>query len=157
LRVLEIDPPTTEVVQRIFTEYLAGNGDRAIANMLNKDGVPCPSARRPDQNRHRLADGWQGVTVEAILDNPRYTGYAVFGRWTKHEMLFNPDDVAAGHITRFRRAAPDTIVRSCEPAHLAIVSVELFTQAQLLRRGKYVGGPATSCTSERGGRSTARM
>ena len=43
--------------------------------------IACPSARRPDQNRHRLADGWQGSTVRAILDNPRYTGYAVFGRW----------------------------------------------------------------------------
>jgi hypothetical protein len=36
-------------------------GDRAIATGLNRDGVPCPSVRRPDQNRHRLADGWQGA------------------------------------------------------------------------------------------------
>lgn len=40
-----------------------GDGDRAIANMLNREGVPCPSALRPEQNRHRLADGWQGSTV----------------------------------------------------------------------------------------------
>ncbi|WP_245812011.1 recombinase family protein [Actinophytocola xinjiangensis] len=26
-----------------------------------------------------MADGWQGSTVRAILDNPRYTGYAFFG------------------------------------------------------------------------------
>lgn len=102
--------------------------------------VPCPSARRPDQNRHRLADGWQGSSVRAILENPRYTGYAFFGRWTKHETLLDPDDVAAGHVTRFRRSQPDRIVRSRQPAHPAIVSVEDFTQAQLMRRTRAAGG-----------------
>jgi hypothetical protein len=51
---------------------------------------PCPSARRPDQNRYRLADGWWGGTVRSILDNPRYTGYAVFGRRTREERLAEP-------------------------------------------------------------------
>jgi hypothetical protein len=81
---------------------------------------------RPEQNRHRLADGWQGSTVRAILENPRCTGYAVFGRWTKHEVLFNPDDVAAGYVVRFRRSEPSRIVRSWIPAHPAIVTVETF-------------------------------
>ncbi|GAA1195440.1 hypothetical protein GCM10009608_33590 [Pseudonocardia alaniniphila] len=54
-------------------------------------------------------------------------------------MLLDPDDVAAGHFTRFRRAAPDRIVRSRHPAHPAIVSVEDFTQAALLRRSKAAG------------------
>ena len=63
---------------------------------LNREGIPCPSLRRPDQNRHRLANGWQGGTVRSILDNPRYTGYAVFGRWLKHDTLIDPDDVGAG-------------------------------------------------------------
>ena len=90
LRQLAIAQPQADVVQRIFVEYLDGNGDRAIAGMLNREGVPCPSAERPDQNRHRLADGWQGSTVRSILDNPRYTGYAVFGRWARHETLLDP-------------------------------------------------------------------
>ena len=135
---------------------MAGNGDRAIAGMLNAEGVPCPSARRRDQNRHRLADGWQGSTVRAILDNPRYTGFAVFGRWVRRETLLDPDDVAAGHVTRFRRAAPERIVRSRTPAHPAIVSVELFTRAQLLRRTKSAGGLATARKAERGPSSTRR-
>jgi hypothetical protein len=136
LRVLVIDDASAEVVRRIFAEYLDGRGDRAIAGGLNRDGIPCPSARRPDQNRHRLADGWQASTVRAILDNPRYTGYAFFGRWTKHETLLDPDDVAAGHVVRFRRAGADRVVRSREPAHPAIVSVETFTEAQLRRRSR---------------------
>jgi hypothetical protein len=111
LRVLAIEEASAGVVRRIFGEYLDGKGDRAIAAGLNRDHIPCPSARQPDQNRHRLADGWQGSsTVRAILENPRYTGYAFFGRWTKHEALLDPDDVAAGHVVRFRRSGTDRIV-----------------------------------------------
>jgi len=63
LRVLAIEEASAEVVRRIFAEYLDGRGDRAIAHGLNRDRILCPSARRPDQNRHRLADGWQSRTV----------------------------------------------------------------------------------------------
>ncbi|GLY71235.1 recombinase family protein [Amycolatopsis taiwanensis] len=156
LRVLAIDEPSAKVVRRIFAEYLSGMGDRAIANGLNLDGIPCPSARRPDQNRHRLADGWQGSTVRAILDNPRYTGYAIFGRWTKHETLLDPEDVAAGHVVRFRRSEPDRVVRSRTQAHPEIISVEDFTEAQLLRRTKAAGGLRTARKTERGRRPTKR-
>lgn len=156
LRLLAIDEAAAEVVRRIYAEYLDGSGDRAIANSLNRDGIPCPSAWRPEQNRHRLADGWQGSTVRVILDNPRYTGYAVFGRMTKHEVLLNPDDVAAGHVVRFRRANPDRIVRSREPAHPAIVSVEIFTEVQLLRRSRAAGGLAERRKLERGPKVTKR-
>jgi hypothetical protein len=156
LRVLAIDEASADVVRRIFAEYLDGKGDRAIAAGLNRDGIVCPSARRPDQNRHRLADGWQGSTVRAILENPRYTGYAFFGRWAKHETLLDPDDVAAGHIVRFRRARSERVVRSRLPAHPAIVSVETFTQTQLLRRAKSAGGLRTVRKQERNSRKTTR-
>jgi hypothetical protein len=73
-------------------------------------------------------------------ENPRYTGYAIFGRWAKHETLLNPDDVGAGHVVRFCRAEPDRIVRSRRPAHPEIVPVEVFTQAQLMRRSRAAGG-----------------
>ncbi|MDQ3787811.1 MAG: recombinase family protein [Actinomycetota bacterium] len=99
-------------MRRIFAEYLDDKGDRAIAAGLNRDGIPCPSAHRPEQNRHRHADGWQGTTVRAILENPRYTGYAFFGRWTKHEVLLDPDDVAAGYVVTFRKSGPERVVRS---------------------------------------------
>jgi hypothetical protein len=156
LRVLALDAGSDHVVRRIFAEYVDGAGDRAIANGLNRDAIPCPSARRPDQNRHRLADGWQASTIRAILENPRYTGYAFFGRWAKHETLLDPDDVAAGHVIRFRRAGPDRVVRSRQPAHPAIVSVEDFTRVQLIRRSKAAGGLRTARKTERGGRATKR-
>jgi hypothetical protein len=157
LRMLAIDEPAAEVVRRIFAEYLGGLGDRAIANGLNRDGIPCPSARRPEQNTHRLADGWQGSTVRSILENPRYTGYAIFGRWHKHETLLDPEDVAAGHVVRFRRSTPDRIVRSRRPAHPEIISVEDFTQAQLLRRSKGSAGLQSARKVERSRRPVKRL
>ncbi|MEV0047666.1 recombinase family protein [Nocardia rhamnosiphila] len=136
LRILSVDVEAAPVVQRIFREYIAGQGDKAIATRLNRDGIPCPSAHRPGQNRHRSGDGWQASTVAAILQNPRYTGYAVFGRWAKKEELIDPDDVAAGYAIRFVRSTADRVIRSKKPAHPAIVSVETFTEAHLIRRSR---------------------
>jgi hypothetical protein len=45
--------------------------------------------------------------------------------WAKNEELSDPGDVSAGHIVRFRRSAPDRIVRSKIPAHPTIVSVDI--------------------------------
>ncbi|MGY1976299.1 recombinase family protein [Nocardia gipuzkoensis] len=149
LRILSLDVSTAPVVQRIFRDYLAGRGDKAIAIALNQEGVPCPSAHRPEQNRLRAKDGWQAGTVAAILQNPRYTGYAVFGRWTKHEELLDPDDAAAGNVTRFRRSPTHRIVRSKKPAHPAIISVDTFTQAQLQRRRRAGGSNRTRAKLER--------
>lgn len=157
LRVLELDPAAATVVRRIFNEYLEGFGDRAIANGLNRDGEPCPSAVRPEQNRHRQGDGWQAGTVRAILGNPRYTGYAVFGRWVKHEVLLDPDDPAAGHVTRFKPSDPSRIVRSRSQAHEPIVSVEDFTRAQVVRRGKSAAGLASMGRLPRGRRTSKRV
>jgi recombinase-like zinc beta ribbon protein len=71
-------------------------------------------------------------------------------------MLLDPDDVAAGHVVRFRRAGAERVVRSRRPAHPAIVSVEDFTQVQLLRRSKGADGLTTARKTERAGRSTKR-
>jgi hypothetical protein len=94
--------------------------------------------------------------VRWILENPRYTGYAFFGRYTKHETLLDPDDISAGHVTRFRRSESDRIVRSRKPAHLPIVSVEDFVEAQLLRRSRAAGGLASRRKLERGPKATKR-
>jgi hypothetical protein len=136
LGVLAIDKVAAPVVERIFALFLEGLGHKAIAHVLNVDGIPCPCAHTPSQNRHRTGAGWQSSAVRAILDNPRYTGYAIYGRWQKVEELLNPDDVSAGHVVRFRRSAQAKVVRSREPAHPAIVSVEDFTRVQLEFRAR---------------------
>ncbi len=62
-----------------------------------------------------------------------------------------PDDVAAGHVVRFRKASPDRVVRSRKPAHPKIVEIEDFTEAQVLRKSK--GGLRTARKTERAGRA----
>ena len=44
LHVLAPDPRTADVVRRIFADYLAGKGIKAIAEALTADGIPSPSA-----------------------------------------------------------------------------------------------------------------
>jgi Recombinase zinc beta ribbon domain len=78
----------------------------------------------------------------------------VFGRWTKQETLLDPEDVAAGHVVRFRRSDSERVVRSRRPAHPAIVSVEEFTEAQLLRRSRAAGGLGARRKLERGPKIT---
>ncbi|MEV0788706.1 recombinase family protein [Kribbella sp. NPDC050459] len=143
LKVLVVDEFAAAVVRRVFELYLEGWGKKAIAECLNREGVPCPSAHSPRQNRHRKMDGWQHSTIVAILDNPRYTGYAVYGRWQKVEELLDPEDVAAGYVVKFRRSPQAKIVRSRQPAHPAIVSVEMFTAVQLAQRRRKSGGKAS--------------
>jgi hypothetical protein len=133
LRVLAIDEVAAPVVQRIYYLYLGGFGFRAVAEILNRDGIPCPSAHTPRQNRHRRGDGWQDSAVRAILENPRYTGYAIYGRWQKVEELLDPDDVAAGHIVRFRRSAQAKIIRSREPAPEGSLAVQRPDQPRIVR------------------------
>ncbi|MFC9689048.1 recombinase family protein [Kribbella sp. NPDC056951] len=157
LRVMVVDEFAAAVVRRIFEMYLDGWGRKAIVEQLNREGVPCPSAHTPQQNRHRTMDGWQHSTVIAILDNPRYTGYAVYGRWQKVEELLDPDDVAAGYVVRFRRSPHAKIVRSREPAHPAIVSVEMFTEAQLRARQRKAEGVRKWSAVERRRTSSKRV
>jgi hypothetical protein len=59
-------------------------------------------------------------------------------------------------VVRFRRSSTDRVVRSRQTAHPAIVSIDTFTQAQLLRRSKSAGGLRTTCKEERSGRGTVR-
>jgi hypothetical protein len=108
---------------------------------LSHDDSAGHRAQRPRTNRHRLADGWQGSTVGAILQHPKYMNRdgvpcpsarrpdQIFGRWTKTETLMDPDNVSEGHVVRFRRASSERIVRSRRPAHPAIVSVAQFTRS----------------------------
>ncbi len=41
--------------------------------------MPCPSGRRPDQNRHRLADGWHRQPVRRSTLSSGLEVFAVAG------------------------------------------------------------------------------
>jgi hypothetical protein len=106
LHRLDLDPEAAPVVRRIFVEFVAGHGFYAIAEGLTRDGIPCPSAHDPSRNRHRCGIAWNKFAVRAILLNPRYTGYQVWNKQRKDEVLIDVDDVALGHTTKLRCRFP---------------------------------------------------
>ena len=132
-RILVVDPEAADVVQRIFNLYISGIGQRAIAKTLNAESIPCPSAHRPEQNKHRLQDGWQTSTIEAILRNDKYTGYYLWGAFERSRPLLDPENPSLGWELRHRRAADEKRVRSRSQAHEPIVPMHIFREAQTVR------------------------
>ena len=109
--LLEPGPETAPVVERIFREFVHGTrGIRGIVAMLNEESIPSARGGR-----------WGEGAVSGILDNPKYTGYQVWNR--------------RGRKTRGNVHNDETDwIWSEEPAHEAIVPIELWRAAQALRR-----------------------
>jgi site-specific DNA recombinase len=134
LRQLAPDPVVSSVVQRIFDEFCAGKGLHAIASELNATGILSPSGHDPERNRHRESGKgkWAKSAVRAILVNPRYTGFEVWNKQRKDEVLLNVEDVALGHQTKMRWNDETAWVWSEHPMHEALISCEQFELAQTL-------------------------
>jgi hypothetical protein len=141
LHGLGLDEQAASIVARIFTEYCSGKGIYAIAEGLTRDGLPSPSAHDPARNRHRSGVAWSKGAVKAILTNPRYTGYQVWNRQRKEEVLLDVDDVALGHETRLRWNDREAWIRSTEPSHPAIVTADVFQAAQDIMAGRSPSKP----------------
>jgi len=132
LRQLAVDPIAAPVVRRIFDEFCSGTGLQAIASGLTHDGILSPSGHDPARNSHR-ADGhglWAKSAVRAILANPRYTGFEVWNKQRKDEVLLDVEDVALGHQTKMRWNDSGEWIWSAEPMHEALVTREQFETAQ---------------------------
>ncbi|NIA25947.1 MAG: recombinase family protein, partial [Gammaproteobacteria bacterium] len=84
------------------------------------------------RNRHRLTGGaaWQPTAVRAILDNPRYTGYQVWNRQRRDEVLINVHDVGLGYETRMRRNDPTEWIWSNEPSHEPLITRQQYDEVQ---------------------------
>ena len=147
LHVLEPHPDYAPIVKRIFSDYLDGTGIKAIASALTAEGIPSPSAADPNRNRHRSSSrgAWGQSAVRAILKNPRYTGYQVWARQRKDEVLLDIDDVAAGHVTKQRWNPEDEWQWSREPAHEALISKDDWQAVQ----DEFAAGTRRSAPSRR--------
>jgi hypothetical protein len=104
-------------VVRIFTMFLDGYGYLAIAERLTAQHLPPPSGHDRARNPHRLGLAWSKSVVRAILSNPRYTGYQVWNKQRRDEVLLDIDDVAAGHVSKIRWNPRDQWISSAEPTH----------------------------------------
>ena len=134
LHKLGPDPTAAPVVRRIFEEYAAGRGLHLIAAGLNADGILSPSAHDPERNRHRAGGHgkWAKSAVRVILGNPRYTGFEIWNKQRKDEVLIDVDDVALGHVTKQRWNDTTEWIWSAEPTHEPLVPRELFETAQTM-------------------------
>lgn len=83
-----IDPPAAQVVKRIFSLYLEGNGTTKIAHILNQEGIACPT-RYKQQNGFGYKQAastqtaWSKATIYRILTTQTYAGDMEQGRHKK--------------------------------------------------------------------------
>ena len=107
--IREIDPEQSPIVRRIYALYLRGESARAIARLLNKDGVPSASPSK----------GWTHTTLlgtyasTGVLNNPLYKGELVYGV-TQHLT----DPATAKRVYRLRPKETWTVA---QVPHLQII------------------------------------
>jgi len=132
LHCLIPDPIAATVVRRIFRDFLAGFGLKAIAERLTGDGILCPSVHDRARNSHRSGIAWGASAVRVIVTNPRYTGRQVWNKQRKQEILLDIEDVAAGYETKLKWNGQEKWIWSDNVAHEPLISVEEFEAAQAL-------------------------
>ncbi len=128
---LEIDESSkSDVVQRVFREYVSGKPLKAIAERLNNDGIPAPRSNR-----------WRFDTIRSILENRNYTGDTVIGKYAygKYNVIskdgIQPSEFK-GKCTE--KSASELIIHPDH--HPAIVDRKVFnkTQQMLATRNRVV-------------------
>jgi site-specific DNA recombinase len=117
-----IDDDQADVVRRIFAEYVAGQSPRAIAEGLNRDGIPGPSGGI-----------WRATTISGdrvrkngMLQNQLYAGRLVHNRTSK---IIEPQS----RRVRIRANPESEWLHEPVPA-LRIIDDTLFEAAQAYRQ-----------------------
>jgi len=137
----EIDLEQAAVIVRIFEMYVSGLGYRAIAGVLNEEGVPSPlqgSGKRPRR--------WCARTVCKILNQEKYIGIHI---WNRTHVVRNPD---TGR--KEQHARPEHEWERIEISDWRIISPELWEakeDANKRRKNKYqsMGGLNTTAGSRK--------
>ena len=106
---LELDEAKAPIVRRIFSEYLNGKGETAIANGLNRDNIPTAAGNR-----------WVMRGISDILKNEKYTGDALLQKTFTTESLPFTQKKNRGEVPQYY----------LEASHEPIVSKEDFYKAQ---------------------------
>ena len=123
---LLVDPEPAEIVHRIFQMIGQGTTVVCVANQLNSEGVPTPSAykkaagiRASQPNQVGDVNFWQKATIYKIVRDEQYLGKTVYHRQVC-------DQVGRKHTVKVNQN--DWIV--VEDCHEPIVTQEEFDLAQ---------------------------
>lgn len=108
--ILSPHPIEASVVQRIFSDYVAGLGANTIANKLTDEGI-IP----------RVGTEWSPATIRDMLKNPVYTGKI---RWQYKRYI---KSATAGGVSKKRYKSKDYIL--IDGKHEALISEETFNNA----------------------------
>lgn len=109
------EPFESEVVRRIFAEYVRGNGPDRIAEGLNRDGIST-----------RMGRQWSRTSVQAVLKDPIYIGQGFYNR-----RRFVRRDDGQREVVHITWKNPEEWVPVPFPA---LIDKEVWEQAQEIRQ-----------------------
>ncbi|MCL2475710.1 recombinase family protein [Candidatus Bathycorpusculum sp.] len=127
---LLIDEETAGVIRQIYALFLSGKSTVAIAEILNDEGVECPSAHKkrtlPTYKTINVKYFlWDRENIRAVLRNPTYCGNLTQRKTQKVNYKVNKT-----RIVPFREWV------TAEATHEGIISVADFESAQILLNKK---------------------
>lgn len=128
---LVVDEFASQIVKRIFKEFLSGKSMYKIAEGLNRDGIDTPGVYIAMQvgSEKQLARYrekkplWNNVAIGRILGNEQYTGTMIYSR-------FKIENVGDKHA----KALPEDEWKRVENCHEAIISKEDFEKVAAMRK-----------------------
>ena len=112
-RVHKINPEETDIVRRIYKEFIEGKSLNKIVRKLNQDRIP---------TKRGLSGGWNTSSVSTILKNERYIGRWV---WKKRKGVRDP---LTGKRKRVMR--PENEWLCSDRKDLIIIDKEQWAKAQ---------------------------
>ena len=107
--VYTIIPEEAEIVKQIFSDYLSGKGTNAIANGLNRKGVPT-----------RFGERWHPSVIGRILRNYTYTGNLLLQRTYRENHITKKTKINHGELPQYH----------VEDAHEPIIDIDTFNRVQ---------------------------
>lgn len=106
---LEIHEKEAEIVRMIFSDYISGMGQCAIAKKINEMGIPT-----------RQGNLWTGQRVKEILINEKYMGNMLLQKYYRENHITKRKMKNNGELRKFL----------VEESHEPIISPEIFEQVQ---------------------------
>jgi DNA invertase Pin-like site-specific DNA recombinase len=145
-RKIMIDPPTAEVVKRIFDLAAQDYTPNQISKILNDEKVPTAQERKIELGERRrwkkgVAMFWYGSIISVIIRDERYTGKLIYGKKRTAEVgkrkqitvpesdwVVVPDAFPAIISEEQFKAANANVTRRSYPDHKPSKCVLLFTR-----------------------------